>query len=60
MSSRYEAPAKVWAGVIAELANRGVGDILIACCDGQAGLPDAIEATFPHATVPTYVEATKG
>jgi hypothetical protein len=26
--------AKFWAGVMAELANRGVRDILIACCDG--------------------------
>jgi putative transposase len=44
--------AKFWAGVMAELANRGVRDILIACCDG---LPEAIEATFPHATVQTCV-----
>jgi len=39
--------AKFWAGVCAELANRGVHDILIACCDGLTGLPEAIEATFP-------------
>src|SRR3954447_6628049 len=43
--------AKFWAGVVAELANRGVRDILIACCDGLTGLPEAIEATFPHTTV---------
>ena len=47
--------AKFWAGVVAELANRGVRDILIACCDGLTGLPEAIEATFPHATVQTCV-----
>ena len=47
--------AKFWAGVCAELANRGVRDILIACCDGLTGLPEAIEATFPHATVQTCV-----
>lgn len=47
--------AKFWAGVVAELANRGVQDILIACCDGLTGLPEAIEATFPHATVQTCV-----
>ena len=41
--------AKFWAGVCAELANRGVRDILIACCDGLTGLPEAIEATWPHA-----------
>ena len=47
--------AKFWAGVVAELANRGVRDILIACCDGLTGLPEAIEATFPHAIVQTCV-----
>ncbi len=47
--------AKFWAGVMAELANRGVRDILIACCDGLTGLPEAIEATFPHTTVQTCV-----
>ena len=40
--------AKFWAGVCAELANRGVRDVLIACCDGLTGLPEAIEATWPH------------
>jgi putative transposase len=47
--------AKFWAGVCAELANRGVKDILIACCDGLTGLPEAIEATFKDATVQTCV-----
>ena len=47
--------AKFWAAVCAELANRGVKDILIACCDGLTGLPEAIEATFPHTTVQTCV-----
>jgi putative transposase len=47
--------AKFWAGVCAELANRGVRDILIACCDGLTGLPDAIEATFPNTVVQTCV-----
>src|SRR5690606_7103602 len=45
--------AKFWAGVCAELANRGVRDVLIVCCDGLAGLPEAIEATWPQATVQT-------
>lgn len=45
--------AKFWAGVCAELANRGVADILIACCDGLVGLPEAIEATWPNTTVQT-------
>ncbi len=47
--------ANFWAGVMAELANRGVNDVLIACCDGLVGLPEAIEATFPKAVVQTCV-----
>ena len=47
--------AKFWAGVCAELRNRGVRDILIACCDGLTGLPEAIEATWPHTVVQTCV-----
>jgi transposase-like protein len=47
--------AKFWAGVCAELANRGVADVLIVCCDGLTGFPEAIEATWPHATVQTCV-----
>jgi putative transposase len=47
--------AKFWAGVCAELANRGVKDVLIVCCDGLSGFPEAIEATWPAATVQTCV-----
>jgi putative transposase len=47
--------AKFWAGVCAELANRGVKDALIVCCDGLTGFPEAIEATWPRATVQTCV-----
>lgn len=47
--------AKFWAGVCAELANRGVRDVLIVCCDGLTGFPDAIEATWPKAMVQTCV-----
>ncbi len=47
--------ASFWAAVMAELANRGVTDIMIACCDGLIGLPEAIEATFPRAVVQTCV-----
>jgi putative transposase len=45
--------AKFWAGVCAELRNRGIGDVLIVCCDGLTGFPEAIEATWPLATVQT-------
>ncbi len=31
--------AKFWASVCAELANRGVRDVLIVCCDGLTGFP---------------------
>jgi putative transposase len=47
--------AKFWAGVCAELANRGVRDVLIVCCDGLTGFAEAIEATWTHATVQTCV-----
>ena len=47
--------AKFWAGVCAELANRGIRDVLIVCCDGLTGFPEAIEATWPRATVQTCV-----
>jgi putative transposase len=47
--------AKFWAGVCADLANRGIGDVLIVCCDGLTGLPEAIEATWTQATVQTCV-----
>ncbi|WOQ15636.1 IS256 family transposase [Raineyella sp. W15-4] len=47
--------AKFWASVCAELANRGVRDVLIVCCDGLTGFPDAIAATWPYATVQTCV-----
>ena len=45
--------AKFWAGVCAELRNRGVRDVLIVCRDGLTGFPEAIEATWPQTTVQT-------
>jgi putative transposase len=45
--------ARFWAGVCAELRNRGIADVLIVCCDGLTGFPEAIEATWPAATVQT-------
>jgi putative transposase len=47
--------AKVWLGMLTELKNRGIKDVLIACCDGLKGLPEAIVATWPEATVQTCV-----
>jgi putative transposase len=47
--------AKFWLRVVSELKNRGVQDILIACCDGLKGFPQAIEAIFPRTIVQTCI-----
>ena len=47
--------AKQWMSLLTELRNRGVADVCIVCCDGLKGLPDAITATWPLATVQTCV-----
>ena len=43
--------AKFWLGVLTELQNRGVRDILIACVDGLKGFPDAIAAVYPETQI---------
>ena len=43
--------AKFWLSVLTELKNRGVQDVLVCCCDGLTGFPDAIEAVYPQAKV---------
>lgn len=35
--------SKFWLKILTELKNRGVADILILCCDGLKGFPEAIE-----------------
>jgi putative transposase len=47
--------AKFWLSVITELKTRGVTDILIACCDGLKGFPEAIESVFPQTIVQTCI-----
>ena len=47
--------AKFWLKVITELKNRGVQDVLIACCDGLKGFPQAIEAVFPKTVIQTCI-----
>lgn len=47
--------SKFWLSVLSELRNRGVNDVLIVCCDGLKGLPDAIEAVWPQAVIQTCV-----
>jgi transposase-like protein len=41
-----------WTGVLNEIRNRGVQDILIACMDGLTGFSDAVWAVFPN--TPTH------
>jgi len=43
--------AKFWLGVLTELRNRGVQDVLIAAIDGLKGFPEAVEAVFPKTQV---------
>lgn len=43
--------AKFWLGVLSELKNRGVHDILIAAVDGLKGFPDAIRVVYPGTQV---------
>lgn len=47
--------AKFWQKVLADLRNRGVRDLLIVCCDGLTGLPEAVVAVFPETVVQTCV-----
>ena len=47
--------AKYWLGILTEIKNRGVEDVLICCCDGLKGLPDAVNATWKDTLVQTCV-----
>jgi transposase-like protein len=41
--------------VLTQLRNRGLRDILILCCDGLSGLPEAVTTVFPDTSVQTWV-----
>ena len=43
--------ANFWLGVLNDLKNRGVKDLLIACVDGLTGFPEAIQSAFPKTEV---------
>lgn len=43
--------ARFWLGILTELKNRGLEDILIVCIDGLKGFPEAIEAVYPAAQI---------
>jgi putative transposase len=47
--------SRFWLAVLNDLHRRGVADVLIACVDGLAGFPEAIEAVFPKAWVQTCI-----
>ncbi len=43
--------AKFWLGMLNDLKNRGVKDVLFFCVDGLAGFQEAIHAVYPQAEV---------
>jgi transposase-like protein len=47
--------AKHWLAVLTELKNRGVDDVRMLVCDRLKGLPEAVEAVWPHTVVQTCV-----
>lgn len=40
--------SKFWLGVLNEMKNRGVKDIMVICADGLSGIKEAITAAFPN------------
>ncbi|SHF44380.1 IS256 family transposase, partial [Caloramator proteoclasticus] len=43
--------SRFWLGVLNELKNRGVEDVLIFSVDGLAGIKEAIQAAFPNSEI---------
>lgn len=43
--------SKYWLGVLNELRNRGVNDVLIFAVDGLSGFPQAIHTVYPDADI---------
>jgi transposase-like protein len=43
--------ATFWLGVLHDLKNRGLEDVLIFCVDGLKGFPEAIEQLYPQSQV---------
>ena len=41
--------SKYWLGVLNELKNRGVKDVMVICADGLTGIKEAITAAYPKA-----------
>ena len=40
--------SKFWLGMLNDLKNRGLKDVLFFCVDGLAGFKEAISAVYPH------------
>ena len=40
--------SKYWLGVLNEIKNRGVKDIMVLCADGLTGMKEAVTAAFPE------------
>ena len=40
---------KYWLGVLNDLKNRGVKDVMVICADGLTGIKEAINAAYPDA-----------
>lgn len=47
--------ARYWLGILTELRNRGVQDILFVCADGLTGLDKSLESAFPRTVLQTCV-----
>jgi transposase-like protein len=47
--------AKYWLGVLTEIKNREVEDILIVSVDGLTGFGDAIHAVYPQTEIPRCI-----
>ena len=43
--------SKFWLGMLNDLHNRGVEDVLFFCVDGLPGFKEAIQAVFPNAEI---------
>jgi len=43
--------SKFWLGMLNDLKNRGVKDVLFFCVDGLPGFKEAIQAVYPHAEI---------
>ena len=44
-------PSKFWLGMLNDLKNRGLRDVLSFCVDGLSGFKEAISAVYPQAQI---------